>query len=244
MKPSSKKTAFTLVELLVVVAVIAVFTAMLVPALAKSGSQSQRLNCVNNLKQVGLGFNLWANDHGNRYPMSVDAASGGPQTPATFVADPVNMAQYTYMIFRGMSNYLGTPKVCVCPADFRSARTNFTTATWPSPAFTDNSAVSYFVGAYANKSQPRMLLSGDRNIGTSPTSSFSGNVSYSTTPGTYATLSTNQAFFGQLQWNTSMHAAAGNVLFSDGSVEQLSSPGLQNALLNSGDSNNGIDFPQ
>src|ERR1041385_2986971 len=74
---SNKLRAFTLIELLVVIAIIAILAAMLLPALAKAKQRAQRINCVNNLKQVTLAFKVWSGDNGDRYPMAVSSTQLG-----------------------------------------------------------------------------------------------------------------------------------------------------------------------
>jgi prepilin-type N-terminal cleavage/methylation domain-containing protein/prepilin-type processing-associated H-X9-DG protein len=104
---SRKPRAFTLVELLVVIAVIAVLAALLMPALAGGKAQAQSAKCVSNLRQYGLASQLyWDDNQGWAYPYEQNISSAGATywfgwlaqgAEATRAFDPSPGPLYSYL---------------------------------------------------------------------------------------------------------------------------------------------------
>jgi prepilin-type processing-associated H-X9-DG protein len=139
--------AITLVEVMIVIAVVVFLALILLPARSRDHVGSTRIHCASNLKQVALAFRIWEGDNGDKYPAEV-------------YTNELGALQFTnvYRYYQVMSNELNNPKVVVCPVDKKHvAATNFTSD------FND-SHVSYFMGVGADETMPQTLLAGDYNI--------------------------------------------------------------------------------
>jgi prepilin-type N-terminal cleavage/methylation domain-containing protein len=103
------KRAFTLIELLVVIAIIAILAAMLLPALLSAKQRAWTIQCNSNLRQVGLGMKMYADEANGFYPESggvIEWSQKDPQTGA-----------YSWM--QQIISYTVNTNVYHCPANQR-----------------------------------------------------------------------------------------------------------------------------
>ncbi len=211
---SPKTTALTLLESVVVMAVMVVLIGVLMPALNRGKAQSSRLSCVNCLKQVGLAGRIFATDNEGNFPWQVSTNAGGSRE---YLASPNSAFRH----FLALSNELSATRLLLCPQD--KERT---------PAIDwriGNQNISYFVGLNASETNANSFLSGDRNLQTSGVPVGSGLLE----------LATNVT----IGWTAQMHKNSGNVLFGDGHVDSMSNNRLQQQLISSGVASNRLLIP-
>ena len=218
MKPRishQRNRALTRTDVVVVIAILAVLFVLLLPALVPVHNGRQRIRCVNNLRQIGITYQLWARDNNDKFPMQVSVTNGGTMELAN--------GRDAWINFLVTSNILSNPKLLICPQDTKSIlATNF------GRGF-NNLNISYFVGLDANQTNPQMFLSGDDHFAISGVPVKSGLL----------LLATN----APVSWTAARHKFFGNIGLVDGSVQQLTTDGLQRALKQTGVVTNRLAIP-
>jgi prepilin-type N-terminal cleavage/methylation domain-containing protein len=197
----NRPRGFTIVELLIVIAIISFIAALLLPALSNAKNRGRGADWISRLKQCGVGSRIFSNDNEEAFPWQLEVAKGGS----------VGSIDWTDNL-RSLSNELVTPKVLASPLDKeRVEHDNWTT-------LDGDKHISTFVGLEAQESKSQSILFGDRTVH----GGSGGMEPYWTA----SVLSSIDAAWDE----TINNGRKGYIVLSDGSVHHMSTAHLREQI--------------
>lgn len=204
-------------------ALVSLVFALAATSLADNRGRSQKIVCMDNLRQIGEGFDAWRFEHQDSHPWHVLTNDGGSK--GLGVGLP-------WIEFSFLSNTVASPRILACPSDLKILPK--TAENWGNgPGGFQNSgyrnnSVSYTIGLHSYAYAPLQFLSSDRNLKVDLVNVTCGPASILSAAAGISFSNPNNG----AAWTNEVHGLLGNVLVSDGSVNEMSSPLLKSFFRN------------
>jgi hypothetical protein len=224
-----RTSGFNLVELLVIIGVVGFLAVNLLVVLAATHKHSGMINCISNLKSIGVAFRMQEEaEAAMLFSRDLSGVENSKHLMRDVLTSNETMKLVTngnaYLLWQTMSNDLSSPKVLYCPVDKRrKAAASF------SKGLSDAN-ISYFLSLDAPVTYPKMIQISDRNVTVLSDMILLGdrNVSANGAPAKSGLLSiyTNTT----AGWTKEQHCFVGNLLMADGSAAQVTTNGLKQAV--------------
>ncbi|HSY42855.1 MAG TPA: prepilin-type N-terminal cleavage/methylation domain-containing protein [Candidatus Acidoferrum sp.] len=178
MKSQNFRNGFTLIELLIVIAIIAILAAMLLPVLASAKKRALQIQCLNNVKQLTMGFIIYVNDNNDYEPDGSSGTDYGASLsdwiywrPPTYpVINGITMSPDKSPILASIGGTVGTTNLLRCPTDIDNGWRNGTATPSTSEGAPYN--YSYEMTSYA------LIASGNSYINPGPSLLIENGTAY------------------------------------------------------------------
>ena len=117
-RDSKRLGAFTLVEILVVLAIVSLLAAIALPAFTKVQARARQATCQSNLRQIGMAFSMYHQDYDGRYPYAVDPVDRLMQSDWKVSFPELGLDMFHLReVQQVLQPYIGSPQLFHCPAD-------------------------------------------------------------------------------------------------------------------------------
>jgi len=161
----ARRGAFTLIELLVVIAIIAILAAMLLPALAKAKQKARTIQCLSNMKQMQLCWDMYFQDNFDLLPLNGAAPTSGPggnSLPNSWIQGNAQTDDGPQNLEKGVLwSYNKSAAIYACPANTRLINFPFDPPAHPAPfvgSQVRTCSIAYSLGGFTASGGP--LLTG------------------------------------------------------------------------------------
>jgi prepilin-type N-terminal cleavage/methylation domain-containing protein/prepilin-type processing-associated H-X9-DG protein len=238
--PSERcEPAFTLIELLMVIAIIAILAAMLLPALARSKKAAQRIDCASQLRQLGIANALYLDDHNQKFPSHRDGPvlsyyAWAGKRGTEYLEDERFINPYVTVTRKvNAKDNAGVFRVFHCPSDRGATR-----GRWDAdrkPTLFDTFGCSYFYNSGGNENGELGLHNKRASQILVPSKVIVANdYAFCAYGWIQSVPGTPSKPFQYSFWHHEKKAGYGNVLFVDGHINYLEAtynkPDFQNGL--------------
>jgi prepilin-type N-terminal cleavage/methylation domain-containing protein len=222
-----KKPAFTLVELLVVIGIIAVLVALLLPALNKARQQAFNTQCASNLRQIVTGSTMYANANRGYLPARFREGSAYTEPLWSYFFDDNGKLFQLGLLWQ--NKYISDPRVFYCPGGRADIRFSYDDS--PKPFLSDNS----FTYRSSYNWSPHYALQVPGNTGSMKLTAYPKLVKFPKTKALVLDLVVSAGYLSHFTGGE--RVPSWNVAFSDGHVTMARSKVIYDQMLARGPNN-------